>query len=235
MHTNNAHASPSTSRKRGFHVRAFQPYSVVLPAPLQPPFPFDYSAGKDRLYDQELRLALRRIHSEDIAPLPQLAQSVATTPLALLKQLPLSLLAALVLRNIAHLPRGSHRPAELAEIPAKRLRRDETVAACEELDETARERVETAFCHQLITAGIEDPQGPAGTAAVAALLGLLTAGDEEEGGRFMAAEREELARIRGEGRETAVTQFCRAFASETATALLLRFLRQVSQDGANDA
>ena len=235
MHRNSDSASPNISRKRAFHVRAFRGYSAVLPAPLLPRFPFEYSAGKDRLYDQELRLALRRIRPEDIAPLPQMAQSVATVPLALLKQLPLSLLAALVLRNIAHVPRGSHRPAELAESPAKRQRRDETVAACEELDETARERVETAFCHQLITAGIAEPNGPAGRAAVAGLLGVLTAGDEEEGGRFMADEREELAQIRGEGKETAVTQFCRAFSTEEATPLLLRFLRQVAQDGANDA
>lgn len=222
MHANNNSASPNTSRKRAFPVRAFHRYSAVSPAPLQPRFPFDYSAGQDRLYDQELRLALRRIRPEDIAPLPQLAQRVATVSLATLKQLPLSLLAALVLRNISHLPRGSRRPADLPDLPAKRQRRDETVAACEMLDETARERVEMALCHQLITAGMADARGPAGSAAVAALLGLLTAGDEEE----------TLAQIRGEGRETAVMQFCRAFATEAGTALLLRFLRQVAQDGA---
>ena len=150
MHANNNSASPNTSRKRAFPVRAFHRYSAVSGATLHPQFPFDYSAGQARLYDQELRLALRRIRPEDIAPLPQLAQRVATVSLATLKQLPLSLLAALVLRNISHLPRGSRRPADLPDLPAKRQRRDETVAACEMLDETARERVEITLCQLVV-------------------------------------------------------------------------------------
>ena len=131
---------------------------LVSPIALNPPFPHNYTLSTDHLYDQELRLAMQKLSASALEPLsvPSMSLLVQTTgitcsqsvPLAKLKQLPISLLATLVIANLSNTPHSSlpdttnqftslKREFNLEETE-KRSRRDKWLCECEEINEPHR-------------------------------------------------------------------------------------------------
>lgn len=144
----------------------------MSPVALKPPYPYNYTIPTDRLYDDELRLAMQRLNDSALEPLPTPSMSLLSCiiilmsrdhiSLAKLKQLPLSLLASLVIRNLSHPPRVLPKAPDdmndytslkrefLSEDGEKRSRRDSSLHECEEISEPNRLSLQELILQSLL-------------------------------------------------------------------------------------
>ena len=176
----------------------------MTPAALDPPYAV--KTEEDALFEEEMKAAMERLKAEAIAPLPVPAMDLCVwersvtdrsqIDLVRLKQLPLPMLATLVMMNLFNEPKGEasslKREVTEQEVESKRRQTDASALLAPELfDAPTRTQLHASFMTaalQLTSApievgvcGVADDQSKAREIVLSGVVSLLTLMDQDRG------------------------------------------------------